>query len=174
MNAFVGSLAARRIGIVGGNRSPALDGRRRLFGLLVTSAVWGCAHAETLTGIAQKLTPTADTLRVRLTMNPVSSIPLSASSAPKPVRIRFGPHVNSTRPSALFVVDGKVIGQRSDGSIDHMAAGQWLRTVDPRRIVSIEIVKGADAVRRFGPNARNDAVLFSTAADSSRGPIRAP
>ena len=176
MGGFVGRMAARGIGILRSGGSRALNRRRPLGAVLFASAAWGCVHAETVTGSAPRLTPTADTLGVRVTINRVSSVPIAAASRslPQSVTIRFGPHVDAIRPPALFIVDGEVMGRRADGSIDHGEAERRLRTLDPHRIESIEIVKGADAVRRFGPSARDGTVLIFTTRDRFRAPTRTP
>ena len=175
MSGFAGCMTT---GVVTNFRSGASLAHHgcRLLALAVMASVWGCAHSDVVTGLAPRLTPTADTLGVRSMMDPVSSVPIAATSTPAPkwITFRFGPHVSSSNPPALFVVDGKVIGRRDDGSIDHVVAGRWFRTIDPLRIEAIEVVKGEHAVRRFGPIARSGAVLFFTRVDSSRARVRTP
>ena len=71
----------------------------------------------------------------------------------------------SLRPPPLYVVDDVVLGRRSDGTVDHLAAARALGQLDPKRIESIEVIKeGSD---RFGPDGVNGVVIFTMIRNSS-------
>ena len=150
--------------------------RRLALALLLAVLAAGCSRPQTSTGIAPRLTPTSDTLGIRSTMAPVRAIPIAVASAAasKPFRLRHSYDVTPGRASALLLVNGRALGRRRDGTIDHVAAGQSLRMVDPRSIVSIQIVKGDEALGRYGPAARGGAVLIVTSSDTSHARNRVP
>jgi hypothetical protein len=109
-------------------------------------------------------------------MAPVRASPIAVAStpAPKPFRLRHCYDVIPGGLPALLFVDGKALGRRADGTIDDVAAAHSLRMVDPLSIVSIQVVKGNEAVERYGPAARGGAVLFVTSSDRSPARNRAP
>jgi hypothetical protein len=151
-------------------QSPLARRQSPLALVLMAIVMSGCAGAEAPTWIAPRLTPSSDTLGVRSTMAPVATVPVGSlsSSAPKSFRFRHRYDQTVGWPSALFLVNGKAVGRRSDGTVDSAATLRWLQSVDARQIVSIEVVKGDEAIKRFGPDARGGAVLINTMADTSR------
>ena len=87
-----------------------------------------------------------------------------ASKADTTVRIRRHSYEGSgTRiyPS-LWVVNGTPLGFRPDSSIDQVAAKRALSKVSCRQVASIEVLKGAEARRRFGPHVPDGVVLVVT------------
>jgi len=68
---------------------------------------------------------------------------------------------DSLRAPPLWVVDGVLLGRRRDGTIDHAAAQEALKTLDVKLISSIEVIKGEPASERFGPGASDGAVLIT-------------
>jgi hypothetical protein len=107
---------------------------------------------------------------------PLTRLPIAVSTAPAgTLRIRChsyeGAGISLARPQ-LLLLNGRLLGVQSDGSIDHEAARRELSQVDGRSVASIERLKGAEAIRRFGPAAREGAFLFRTIpVDSSRRDI---
>jgi hypothetical protein len=129
------------------------------------SVVAGCARHDLLLG---PLPPVAssEVAPVNTAMTRVSRIPIGVrDSVPLrgPVFIREGwASVHTLRAEPLYVVDGAVLGRRHDGTIDRQAGQRALQVLDPRRIVSIEVLKDIQAVQRFGPSGSNGAVLILT------------
>ena len=142
--------------------------------LLVISAS-GCTQRAQSVGIAPRLTPTADTVGVRLTMAPVArlaTVPVVRASGAGERTIRIPRH--SYGPGLppeqwpLLLVNGVALGLRSDGTIDPASAQRLLQQVNCRAIVSIEFVKSEHAVKQFGRAGSRGAFLIVTASDSSR------
>jgi len=79
---------------------------------------------------------------------------------------------DSLRPPPLYVVDDVVLGRRSDGTVDHVAAARSLQQLDPKRITSIEVIK--EASNRFGPDGVNGVVIFTLKKDTSPSVPKAP
>lgn len=89
---------------------------------------------------------------------------VSAEPRPATVRFRWHSYEGSGTPihPSLWVVNGAPLGLRSDGSIDREAAQRELRTIRCRDLVSIELLRGAAATTRFGPNVPDGVVLLVT------------
>jgi hypothetical protein len=62
-----------------------------------------------------------------------------------------------------------ILGRRRDGTIDRQAARRALQMVDPKRISSIEVLKGVKAMERFGPSGENGAALIRMTPASVHG-----
>jgi hypothetical protein len=104
-------------------------------------------------------TPTT-TVPVLLLIPPVT---LGAPTSGKTVRVVICRSASKSRPHPLlYVVDGQTIGQRPDGTIDHVVASRWLAQLDVRSIVSITLVKSITAVERYGPGAHEGAAEITT------------
>jgi hypothetical protein len=68
-----------------------------------------------------------------------------------------------------MLLNGRLLGVQADGTIDHEAALREFAQVECRAIISIEALKGAEAIRRFGPAAREGAYFIrALPTDSSR------
>ncbi|HEV7990911.1 MAG TPA: hypothetical protein VGP25_03755 [Gemmatimonadaceae bacterium] len=70
----------------------------------------------------------------------------------------------------LYVVDDVPLGLRPDSTIDQEAAAKALALIDPKLIVSIQILKDATAIPRFGPGAHAGVVLIVTSKDNAKSP----
>jgi hypothetical protein len=66
-------------------------------------------------------------------------------------------HDGGRHPEVLLILDGVVLGRGNEPGV-----GQRLRELDPSSIQSVEFVAPTDAVRRFGPNAEQGALLIRT------------
>jgi len=78
---------------------------------------------------------------------------------PRNVRIRICQRTNpSGKPVAMFVVDGWRM-THADFHLLHL---------DPTDIQAVSIVKGLDAVRRYGEAARDGVVIITTRRAASR------
>jgi hypothetical protein len=89
---------------------------------------------------------------------------VSAEPRPATRRIHWHSYEGSgtrSQPS-LWVVNGTPLGLRSDGSIDQEAAQRDLRMIRCRDIVSIDVLRGAAARTRFGPNVPDGVVILVT------------
>jgi hypothetical protein len=91
---------------------------------------------------------------------------MTVASTPADTTVRIWRHSyegSGTRiyPS-LWVVNGTPLGLRADGSIDQDAAKRALSKVSCRQVVSIEVLKGAEATTRFGPHVPDGVVLLVT------------
>ena len=82
--------------------------------------------------------------------------------------------MDADRPPPLYVVGDVVLGRRSDGSVDRVAAAEALRRLDAKRIQSIEVIKDATATNRFGPAGANGVVIFTMIRDTSSAVPKAP
>ena len=65
--------------------------------------------------------------------------------APPGVILLDGPCAFADNSALLLIVDGMPIGRLHEGN-----ATRFLRRLDPRRIESITVLKGPDAVRQYG------------------------
>ena len=116
---------------------------------------------------AQDTSTAGITAPVSLKRPPVA-LPQTPTPTGKSVHIVICQRSGPTDHPALFVLDGVKLGLHSDGTVDHEAAQRVLSKLDPNRIESIEVLKGPDAIARFGPGAHAGAVLIQTRPDSSR------
>jgi hypothetical protein len=106
--------------------------------------------------------------------------PLLVSAAREPrgttTRIRWHSYEGSgTRiDPSLWVVNGTPLGVRADGSIDQVAAQRELKLIHCRDIVSIDVLRGASATTRFGPNVPDGVVLLVTRSPGVGGASEEP
>lgn len=101
----------------------------------------------------------------------VRVVPVRVSSVPArgPITIRFRPlTADTSRGPAMYIVGGRTLGRRGDGSIDRDAARRELTRVDPRTISSIQVLRGESAVQRYGPAASDGVVLIEVITHAQR------
>jgi hypothetical protein len=101
-----------------------------------------------------------------LTRPPIS---MAAYTPAQVVRIRSHSYAGSGTPihPSLWVVNGRPLGLRSDGSIDRAAAQRELKLIRCRDVVSIDVLRDAVATTRFGPNVPDGVVLLVTRTPSA-------
>jgi len=117
---------------------------------------------------AQDPPPSGITAPMPLGRPPVV-LPQTPAPREKPVRLAFCQPSGATDHPSLWVLDGVRLGLRPDGTVDHEVACRLLSQLDPKQIASIQVLRGAEAVARFGPGAHEAAVLIKTRLpDSSR------
>jgi hypothetical protein len=68
----------------------------------------------------------------------------------------------------MYIVNGHTLGRRDDGTIDRDAAQRALARLDPRTISSIQVLKGDEAVQRFGPAAADGVALIELVPHAPR------
>ena len=106
-----------------------------------------------------------DTPRVEIVAPaPLTRRLMTAASESRPVRIHWHSYEGSgTRiDPSLWVVNGTPLGLRSDGTIDQAAAKRELGRIWCKDVVSIDVLRGAEATTRFGPNVPDGVVLLVT------------
>ena len=138
--------------------------------MLLAAVVSRCARAPKPDQAPLSVTGGEATARVRSTMDSVAILPEARPTAPaeKPVRVIIchRPAIDTLHPP-LYVIDGIVLGLRSDNTIDHDAARRVFARIDATTIVSIEVLKGERAMQRFGPGAHEGAILITTTKQGS-------
>ena len=67
----------------------------------------------------------------------------------------------------LLVVNGVALGRRPDGTVDHALAQCLFRLIDCAEWFAVNFVKADEALKRFGPGADRDAMLFLTMPSSA-------
>ena len=131
--------------------------------LLLVLVASGCAHRVKSKGLPRGV-DTGSTSASETSVDSVRAIPIPVASA-KPttgtitIRERFGT-ADTLHGPPMYIVDGRTLGRRDDGTIDRSAAQRALGRIDPRTIASIQVFKGASAVGRFGPAASDGVVLI--------------
>jgi hypothetical protein len=133
----------------------------------------GCGRSLIFTAIAPRVTPSSDTLGVRSAMTPVKTLPvlLDSETVPRPRTIRWRhSYAGATipLPPMLMLIDGIPLGLRSDSSVDHTAAKRLMQQIRCKDFVSIKVVKGEEALRRFGRAADAGVILITTASHTWR------
>ena len=157
-------LGCRALGVEAGHR-------RRVFVtvpllVIVTS---GCSR-QTQTEALPRVVLTSSGSRPP-TLDSVKVVPVRTSSVPArgPITIRFRPlTADTSRRPSMFIVDGRTLGRRADGSVDRDAAQRELARLDPRTISSIEVLKGESAISRYGPGASDGVVLIDSVTRAQR------
>jgi hypothetical protein len=164
---FIGRLLADAV---------ARRGWRGIATMLLAIVASGCGRHPRSVAIAPRLTPTSDTLGVRLTMAPaakLATLPEARASGADGKPIRFVWH-HSYGPGLppeqwpLIVVNGVALGLRADRTIDPVVAQRLFQRVSCRDVVTIEFVKRELATKRFGPGGYRGAFLIVTRTHSSR------
>ena len=138
----------------------------------------GCARASGTAVLAPRLTPAREAQGVRLTMTPVTRVPVSvaSTSGAETRRIRwhsYGPGLPPER-WPLIQLDGVALGVRSDGTTDHLLAQRLFQQVKCDQIVSIHWLKREEAVKRFGSAWHRGAFLIVTAREGTRANTARP
>jgi len=140
--------------------------------LLLATVGSGCSLHAQVARIEPRLTPSSHVQAVRTTMAPVRSMPERVAPAPPlrvTVRWRHSYEGSGTPlPPMLMLIDGVPLGVRPDSSVDHAAAKRLLQQIRCRDVVSIQVVQGAEALRRFGRAADPGAILITTASHAWR------
>ena len=130
----------------------------------------GCArHTESeplprvvLTASSEAKPAAVDSVRV-LGIRP-SSVP-----ARGPITIRLRPvTADTSHGPSMFIVDGRTLGLRDDGSIDRVAARRELAQLDPRTISAIQLLKGDSAIRRYGPAGTGGVAIIDIVTHAQR------
>ena len=134
---------------------------------LVTS---GCAEAPTSRAGSPRITPASETSRVSSAMAPVTTAPVGerAMSGQKVVFRWRHSYAGPTMPPMLMSIDGVPLGLRPDSSVDYVAARVLLQQIRPTDIVSITVLKGEEALRRFGRAADSGVIMITTASGTWR------
>jgi hypothetical protein len=142
--------------------------------LLLLAFTTGCGGRAVRPDVAAATVAGGDTRSPGAASAPVApldsirSIPV-ARSQPATVRIsireRFG---NSLHGPPMYIVNGHTLGRRDDGTIDRDAAQRALARLDPRTISSIQVLKGGEAVQRFGPAAADGVALIELVPHAPR------
>ena len=136
-----------------------------------------CARRSTPTDPLPGIAGTRATAPRLATMDSVRAIPLPSPGTPSRAEIRLSlreGRKDADRPPPLYVVGDAVLGRRSDGSVDRVAAAEALRRLDAKRIESIEVIRDATATNRFGPAGADGVVIFTMIGDTSSAVPKAP
>ena len=140
--------------------------------LLLATVGSGCSLHAQVARIEPGLTPSSHVQAVRTTMAPVTSMPERfAPVSPPRVTLRWRHSYEGSGtplPPMLMLIDGVPLGVRPDSSVDHAAAKRLLQQIRCRDVVSIQVVKGKEALRRFGRAADPGAILITTASHTWR------
>ncbi len=158
------------------NRVARLAARRAcrvLTTLLLPTISAACARFPISTAIAPRVTPSSDTLSIRSTMTSATTLPghRVSTSVPLMVPIRWRhSYAGATvpLPPMLMLIDGVPLGLRPDSTVDHDAAKRLMQRIRCKDVVSIQVVRGEQAVRRFGRVADPGVIMVVTASHTWR------
>lgn len=92
------------------------------------------------------------TLLAALGCSPIRSSATAPSPAAEPSRVELG------GGDVLYVIDGRRLPHAPRDS----TVPPEVRALDPADIVSIQVLKGTEALRRYGHEGENGVVLIST------------
>lgn len=76
----------------------------------------------------------------------------SGAKRPGEILIRGARSIDSRSTSPLYVVDGVIIGRKSE----------FLNTLDPKNIKEVKVIKDAEATTLYGSKAKNGVVVIKT------------
>jgi hypothetical protein len=147
---------------------------------LLAAVVSSCARQPKRGEPLPQVVSTEAPMQVSTAMDSVTALPLAPSLRASTltgvtVTLREGPgKLDSLRAPPLYVVDGVILGRRRDGTIDRAAAQDALKTLDPKLISSIEVIKGEPAIERFGRGASGGAVLITMVRPAATQEERRP
>ena len=132
--------------------------------LLLVLVASGCAHRVKSKGLPRGV-DTGSTSAMETGVDSVRAIPIPVVAPSSPsggtITIRERPvTADPLHGPPMYIVDGRTLGRRDDGTIDRSAAQRALGWIDPRTIASIQVFKGESAVGRFGPAASDGVVLI--------------
>lgn len=150
VNSATGEPVVEALVAVGAERRASTDGEGRFTLCRLADGparvrVWKAFHAEQ--EVSVELTP-GDTAQV--------SVELRGAD-----RRRLRPD-NDALPEALLVVDGVPVFHSWSGCETAPPGMRALPALDPEDVESVVVLKGREAVARYGPDARHGAVVVTT------------